>query len=387
MDDLRRSRIAVTAAFVTHGAAAGSWAARVPWAQDRLGLSPGVLGLALLMPAVGSVTALPISGRLVARRGSRAATRIGLLGLCATVGLLVAVPRLPWLICALFCYGVAGGLTDVAMNANGVAVEARRGRPTMSGLHACWSLGLLLGGAVGGGVARAGIGAPTHLGVSAVALMIVGAVTTRRLLDSGSTDVEAAHFARPSRDVLLLGVLCAAAMFAEGAANEWSAVYAHRVDRVDPGTAASAFTAFALAMVAGRLVGDRVTAAFGRVRVLRVAGVLGAGGGAVVATVHRLPATAAGLALLGLGLAVAVPLAFGAAGHHGGDRAGHTIAAVATMGYVGWLAAPAVVGGVAQATSLPVSFGIVAAVTLTLTATAGAARVTPAPAVPASAVF
>jgi sugar phosphate permease len=300
--------------------------------------------------------------------------------LCASVGLLVAVPRQPWLAGALFCSGAAGGLTDVAMNANGVAVEARYARPVMSGLHASWSLGLLLGGAVGAAAAHAGVGAPVHLGVTAVVLVAAAEISTRGLV-ADRADLTAAaataRFVRPSPDVLLLGVLCAAGMFAEGAANEWSAVYAHRVDGVDPGAAAVAFTGFALAMVAGRLVGDRVTAAVGRVRALRAAGVLGATGGAVVATVHHLPATVAGFVLLGLGLATAVPLAFGAAGHRGGESAGHAIAAVATIGYVGWLAAPAVVGGVAQATSLPVSFGIVAAVTLLLTLTAGAARGTP----------
>ncbi|MFL6138062.1 MAG: MFS transporter [Frankiaceae bacterium] len=363
MDEARRDRAAVAAIFLVHGGAAGSLAARVPWVQDRLQLSPGALGLALLMPAVGSVAALPLSGRLVARHGSKRVTRVALVALCAVVGALTAVPRLPWVMTALLLFGVAGAVTDVAMNANAVAVEGRLGRPVMSGLHAMWSLGSLLGGAVGALAAHAGLGAPVHLAVAAGALCAAALLVGPALLDvPGSGTAQAVRFALPSRDVVLLGLLCAAAMFAEGAANEWSAVFAHRVDGVDPGTAAIAFTAFALAMVAGRLMGDRVVARHGSVRALRVAGGVAAAGCALVAAVHALPVTVAGFALLGLGLAVAVPLSFGAAGHGAGERSGHAIAAVATVGYGGWLAAPAVIGGVAQLSSLPTAFVVVAAV-------------------------
>ncbi|CAN5557813.1 MFS transporter [soil metagenome] len=378
---LPTGREALGVVFVLYGAVSGSWAARIPWVQSALGLDPGTLGLALLAPAVGAVCTMPLVGRLVARVGSRAVVRGCVPLLAGSLALPAVMPALPPLVGALALYGAAGGALDVAANAHGVEVERRVGRPVMSGLHGMWSIGGLLGAGLAGAVAARGIGAPVHLASVAVATGLIGTAAVLRLAHpgDGAGPVPAMGLRRPSRRVLLLGLLGFCALFTEGAAADWSAVYLRSVVGTSEGMAATAFAAFSLAMAGGRLVGDRVIAALGPVRVVRTAGCLGAAGLAVALLV---PSTATGLvgfALLGLGMACVVPLAFAAAGS--GDATGsadttggRAIASVATISYLGWLLAPTSIGGLAQATSVTTALGLAVVVTALIPVLGGVLR-------------
>ena len=378
---LPTGRVALGVVFVLYGAVSGSWAARIPWIQAALQLDPGTLGLALLAPAAGAVCTMPLVGRLVARVGSRTVLRGCVPLLAGSLALPALMPALPQLVGALALYGAAGGALDVAANAHGVEVERRVGRPVMSGLHGMWSIGGLLGAALAGVVAARGIGAPLHLAAVAVAAGLVGTAAALRLAHPGGAaePLPAMGLRRPSRRVLLLGVLGFCALFTEGAAADWSAVYLRSVVGTSEGVAAIAFAAFSLAMATGRLVGDRVVAALEPVRVVRTAGCLGAAGLAGALLVPSTATGLAGFALLGLGMACVVPLAFAAAGS--GDAAGsgeafggRAIASVATISYLGWLLAPPSIGGLAQATSLTAALGLAVVATALIPVLAGVLR-------------
>ncbi|MDX6741228.1 hypothetical protein [Actinocorallia sp. A-T 12471] len=159
-------------------------------------------------------------------------------------------------------------------------------------------------------------------------------------------------------------------MFAEGATADWCAVYLRDVVGADPGVAAAAYAAFAVTMAVSRLVGDAVVARFGTVRTVRLGGVLAVAGGALVVTADSPAPAIAGFGLIGLGIAVVVPLAFAAAGRAAAVP-NEGVAAVATITYSCLLISPALVGGLASATSLPVSFAVITAVAALMTLTAG----------------
>jgi MFS family permease len=164
------------------------------------------------------------------------------------------------------------------------------------------------------------------------------------------------------------------AVFAEGASMDWSAIYLRDVTHADPGLAASAFTAFACTMAVARLLGDAVVRRLGPVRTVRASGLTAAVGGALV-VIARTPALAiTGYALIGIGVAVVVPLCFAAAGRIPSSSPGQEIAGVATLAYASGLAAPAAVGWIAEATSLSVSFGLVTVLLLGLVLGAGMLR-------------
>ncbi|MEY9871456.1 MFS family permease [Streptacidiphilus sp. MAP12-33] len=366
---LRRARISVAAVFAIHGAASGSFATRIPWIKDHLHLSAGQLGLALVAPAIGSFLSMPLAGRILHALGHRAGNRLLITLFAAALALPALAPNLPLLVLALFAYGACAGVADVAMNAQAVEVEARLGRSVMSGLHGMWSVGGLLGSAVGVAATAAAVPGPAHLAVVAAALVVLALPACQGLLDVRPEPEEEAppRFTLPPRSALAIGLVGFCAVFAEGAGGDWSGVYLRTVANAAPAVAAASYTAFACTMAIARLSGDAAVRRFGAVPTTRVSGALAAAGGVLVVTATSAVQAIGGFALLGIGIAVVVPLCFAAAGHSG-DNPSRSIAGVATITYTSGLVAPATVGAIAEATSLRVSFVVVTALTLGLIA-------------------
>ncbi len=375
LDRFRSARGAITVVFVLNGMLYGSWAARIPAIQGRLDLGAGALGIALAGVATGALVAMPLSGSWAARRGSRRATRALLTAACIAVALASFAPSLGLLIAGTLALGAANGGLDVAMNAQGAAVERRSRRLIFSSLHAGFSLGGLVGALTGAAAAAAAVDVRVNLTVVGALALAVGLPVTRALLPaSADAAPDGHHFARPTRALWALGILAFCCLLAEGAAADWSAVYVEDALGAPAGQAALAFAAFSATMTLGRLVGDRLAGALGSVRLLRISGlVAGIGlGGALIVAVPG--AAIAGFAFLGAGLSVVVPIVFRSAAATPGGAAGPSLAAVSTLGYLGFLAGPPLVGGLAELTSLPVALGIVVACATSTAALAGATR-------------
>ncbi|MFJ8768653.1 MFS transporter [Streptomyces clavifer] len=374
-EQVRRARYAVAAVFAVHGAVTGSFATRVPWVQDHASVSAGQLGLALAFPAIGASLTMPLAGRVSHRFGARTALR-GLLALWTLALILPALaPNLVTLCAALFVYGATAGMSDVAMNALGVEVENRLDKSIMSGLHGMWSVGALLGSAAGTVAAHLGTDARLHHTMAALVLTALALVACRNVLDLRSEPDEEPppRFTLPPRSALVIGAVGFCAVFAEGASMDWSAVYLRDIMGSSAGLAAASTTAFALMMAIARIAGDRVVDRFGAVRTVRVSGLLATVGGLLVVLAPGPAAALCGFGLLGLGVAVVVPLAFAAAGRSG-DNPSRAIAGVATITYTSGLIAPSAVGSLAEATSLLASFGLVTVLAFGLVLGAGVLR-------------
>ncbi|MFE2462902.1 MFS transporter [Streptomyces sp. NPDC059402] len=358
--EVKRARYAVAAVFAVHGSVTGSFATRVPWIQDHADVSAGQLGLALAFPALGASLAMPLAGRVTHRFGARAALRFLLALWTLALVLPSLAPNLVTLCLALFVYGATAGMSDVAMNALGVEVENRLDRSIMSGLHGMWSAGALIGSAAGTLAAHLGTDARTHHVLAATVLTVTGLVACTWVLDLQPAEDEdpPPRFALPPRSALLIGAVGFCAVFAEGASLDWSAVYLRDELETSAGLAAACTTGFTLTMALSRLVGDKVVDRFGAVRTVRVSGVLATLGGLLVVVGGHPAVAMTGFALMGLGIAVVVPLCFAAAGRAGSNPS-LAIAGVATITYTSGLVAPSAIGGLAQATSLVVSFGLV----------------------------
>ncbi|MEV5175835.1 MFS transporter [Streptomyces flaveolus] len=374
-DEVRRARYAVAAVFAVHGAVTGSFATRVPWVQDHTSLGAGQLGFALAFTALGASCAMPLAGGITHRFGSRTALR-GLLALWTLSLILPSIaPNLVTLCLAMFVYGASAGMADVAMNALGVEVERRLHKSIMSGLHGMWSAGALIGSAAGTLAAHLGADARVHFALASAVLTVLGLVACTWVLDLQPAEDEEPppRFALPPRSALLIGAVGFCAVFAEGASLDWSAVFLR--DRLDSsaGLAAASTTGFMLTMAVARIAGDAVVNRFGAVRTVRAGGVLAVLGGLLIVLAGHPAVAMAGFALMGLGIAVVVPLCFAAAGH-AGPNPSQAIAGVATITYTSGLVAPSLIGGVAQATSLMVSFVVVTVLACGLAAFAGVLR-------------
>ncbi|MFD7451960.1 MFS transporter [Kitasatospora sp. NPDC059827] len=375
LSEPHRARRSIALVFGVHGAVGGTFVTRIPWIQDRLNLSPGQLGLALVMPAIGSSLAMPLAGRVVHRYGGRAAVR-GLLSLwCLALTLPALAPSLPALCAVLLVYGATAGTADVAMNAQGVEIEQRLGRSVMSGLHGMWSAGGLVASGFGILAAHLALDARLQLAVTALVLLALAQPVCRGLPDLRSPEESEAppRFALPPRSSLVIGLVGFCAVFGEGASMDWSGVYLKDVTGASATVAAASYTAFAFTMAVSRLAGDAVVRRLGAVRTSRLSGAVATLGGVLVVAADTPALAVPGFALIGIGVAVIVPLAFAAAGRIGNNPS-QAIAGVATVTYTSGLIAPAVIGALAQATSLTVSFGLVTLLALALLLSAGALR-------------
>jgi hypothetical protein len=376
-----RARLAVASIFFVNGAVLASWVPHIPFVKARLAIGDGTLGLILLAMAIGALCALSVAGWSVARFGSRRVTIAAAYGLCATMPLptiaaLTLSSAMPWAALplvgvALFLLGACNGTLDVAMNAQAVVVEARYARAIMSSFHGLFSLGGLAGAAVAGIATQLGVAPLPHViasaALGAVAVLLAQPCLLRVAPAAGHTPV----FVRPTGRLRWLGLLAFAALMAEGAMADWSAVYLHDVLAASPALAAAGFAACSLAMAAGRLSGDQAVRAWGAGTVLRASGVLAALGLSAALLAGNVGAAIVGCGLVGLGVANAVPILFSRAGREPGVDPAVGLAAVASTGYLGFLAGPPLIGLVAELAGLPLGLGVVALACALLAAGAG----------------
>jgi MFS family permease len=357
---LRRARISVGAVFLIHAAVFGSWAPRIPAIKHHVGVGDGGLGVALAGLAVGLFVGTRVAGGIVDRFGSRRAIRVGALALCATLLGPALADDLATLTAALAVLGVVAGFLDVSMNAQAVAVERGYARPIMSGLHGLWSIGLLAGALGAAAAAAAGASPTLHfalvaLGLASASLMLLGG-----LLSAGAE-------ALPAEDgdaglsgwrlllapvVLFLGLIAFSSFIGEGAAADWSAVYLR--DNLDSSHAfaTAAFAAFSFAMAASRFAADRLSARFGPAAVVRTGALVAAVGLAVGLALAEPVAAVIGFGLLGLGLAPVVPITFSAAGNTRLGPTGVILGRVVTIGYLGSIIGPVLIGAFASVVGL-----------------------------------
>jgi MFS family permease len=378
------ARVGVAAVFFLNGFGFGSWVPRIAEIQAKLALSDGQLGLALFMAAVGALITMPLAGAAAHRVGSRRVTAVSVL--CFALGL-PAVALAPGALAfggVLLLFGAAFGSLDVAMNAQGVAVEKALRRPIMSSLHGMFSLGGMAGAGATALVAAAGIGLVPHFVALCVLVAPLGLAACWPMLPAADEGgAPGPGFARPSAALLLPGLVALAGLLTEGAVADWSAVYLSKSLAAGTSVAAAAFAAFSLAMAAGRFTGDRLVLRFGGDRVLRVGGALAASGLALTLLIGHAVVAILGFAMVGAGLSCVFPVILSTAARTPGLPPSAAIAAVCTVGYVGFLLGPPLIGGLAELLGLPAALGVVVAL-CGLIAVLGSGARRPAPALSTS---
>jgi hypothetical protein len=328
----------------------------------------------LLAGAVALMIAQPLAGALAVRTGSRPITVAGAGAYLLALALAGLAPAPGIFALALVAMAGANGALDVSMNAQAIALAQRAPRHIFASFHAAFSFGALAGAGAGSLAAAAGLRPATHLALAAALLAGVMLAARPGLLPAcADARSEGPLFARPSRALAALGALAFCALLAEGAVNDWSAILLDRETPARPALAALGLAAFSLTMGAGRLAADPLTARCGRVAVIRGGGLLAFGGLVLALAGGGAAPGIAGFAIMGAGLSGLFPLALSAAGQAAGPAA-PSLAAVATSGYAAFVAGPALIGLLSDATSLPTALSLVGVVCLAAAALAAAAR-------------
>jgi predicted MFS family arabinose efflux permease len=367
---LRAARLAVSALFWVSGVLFANWVARIPAVQTERGLSHGELGLALLALGLGALVSMPLAGWAAVRVGSDRVCRWAAFGYCALLPGLALAPGNALFVAGLFCFGAVHGALDVAMNLQAVEVERGYDRPIMSSFHALFSFGGLVGSLMGGAVAAAGLGPRLHFSIVAALLIAVSVLfifphlaREERPVESTDREEPEVSLQLPARRLAILGIIAFCVMMGEGAMADWSAIFLRTVTGAGEGIAAAGYAAFSVAMAIGRFTGDRLTLRFGPVNLVRGGGLLAATGLALALFFGQPIVALAGFAIVGAGFATVVPVVFSAARQ--------SIAGVSTIGYLGFLLGPPLIGLAAEWLGLREALILVMATSLLLAALAG----------------
>jgi MFS family permease len=401
----RTPALATAAVFLLNGTVIAAWVSRLPATRDRLDADPRTIGLVILMLGLGSLTVMPFVGRLVARFTSRPIVIASAVG---SVVMLVVASLTPGAVltgAALLLLGACYGAWDVAMNVQGSFVDRQAGRDYMPRYHACWSLGGLIGAGLGALAAAAGMALTLHFTIAAVVAGVGTVLITRRwYLDDREQseapaqpdDVVATGSAAPDADdvavaaartrllstrLVLIGIVTLGTVLLEGAAADWIALYLTDERGTTESVAALGYATFALAMAAARFSGTAVIDRLGRSRAVLISGVLATAGVITTLAVPGVGGALVGILMWGLGVALVFPAAMSAGGETPG-RAADGIAAVATIGYGGFLLGPPLIGLLANEIGLGTALWLLTAmgVAIAVLSPAVAPRRTTAPA-------
>ncbi|WP_333820264.1 MFS transporter [Ohtaekwangia sp.] len=359
---LFRNRVAVKISFFINGFVLANWLSRLPRIQELYHADNGTISIVLLAMSVGAVSAMPFSGWVIIKNGSRKITLLSLLMYCIIVPLLPYMPNVPALMALYLVMGIFTGMLDVAMNAQAVMVEKQYKRPIMTSFHALFSIGMALGAWCGALFTDLHAALIEHFGIVVFASLMAAAWASRNLIydkPDPSLKHDGPLFRLPNKALLSIGIITFCCMLGEGAMSEWSVNFMENIARSEKAVAPIALSAFATAMTVGRILGDKLRFIFGDQKMIMAGGLIATIGLSIAVTIATPWTGIAGFFLVGLGLSTIVPIAYSISGHTKDLPPGVGLAMVTTIGYSGFLIGPPVIGFIADWQTLRIALTFV----------------------------
>jgi len=357
----RINRIAVSVFFFIAGLTFATWASRIPDIKEKLQLSEAGLGSVLFALPMGLMASLLLTGWLIGRFGSRRVVIGSALAYPAILILLGLASTTFQLVVGLFFFGLIANFVNIAMNTQAVGVEGMYGRSIMASFHGLWSLAGFTGATIANFFVSGGISPFLHFVIVAIACGLLVLVSYKSTLPS-NTDVKSNQpiFVRPDKYIFILGLIAFCCMVCEGAMADWSGVYFKKVVETPAAYITLGYVAFTGTMATGRFLGDWLVTKFGVKRMLQMSGTLIASGLLLAVFFPNLITATAGFLLVGFGVSSVVPIAYGLAGKSTTMSPGMALSAVSTIGFLGFLIGPPLIGFIAEASSLRISFALIA---------------------------
>ena len=362
-------RHAIAVAFLLRGFIQGSWYPRIPGVVADVGIPPAQLGVVFFLFALGNMVAFAVAARLITRIGSPRTHMVFALPFALIVVAMSLAPDTVQFGIGMFLFGFFTGGFDISTSVQGAVVERGTRRPIMSGLYGFFSVGALAGSFSSGMLAQIGTSIQMQFVVIGIIAIPVTILVTNGLLPDDVVPVNHDPKSRrlpslPPKVLIPLGLMIVCVALGEETVNNWAALYLRDSLGASPAIASLAYTAFAIATAVGRLIGDSVIARVGVDRTLTAGSILAAFGVGFGMLVNQPWAVIVGYTLMGFGLSVVVPVTYRRANDIPGIPRASAVATVASIGYIGFLIGPLMVGAVADVGSLRIAIGAVSAVLL-----------------------
>ena len=333
----------------------GTWAIYIPTVKENLSIDKSQLGIAIFFLSLGVFTIFPMASTIINRVGVGKSTWYGVILSCAAAMLPLIAPSYYSLMGALFLFGASNGFTDISMNTLVTELEKEDNEKFMSASHGFFSLGGVLAGL--GSFLIGPLGNPTlHMGLAVALVFTVNFIFHKNFKHIEAAPVEKEAFSlKLFKPLLLLGLISFVSMGSEGAIVDWSGLYLKEISIAPEALWGAGFLGFQVTMTLGRFLGDGISSKIGSVRIVAVGALLAIGGYLLVLTTYTYLAIL-GFSLSGLGFSVMVPEIFRIGGNVKGVDSSQGVSFVAGTGYAGFLCAPPILGFLADASSLKLSF-------------------------------
>ena len=354
-------RFATTVFFFISGFGYSSWASRIPSIQQQLQLNEAELGGVLLAAPIGLMITMPFTSRLLSKVNSKKIMLMGAL----LFNLVLCLPGFTdktWqLVVTLLCFGSTRNLLNLSANSQAVGVQKFYPKSIMTTFHGIWSLAGFAGAAVGLLMISLNIGTRFHLVAVSIVLMFLSLFFYKNTLEQPPVKQEKRpFFSLPDKHLMKFALICFGCMSCENTMYDWGAIYFQKIVHATKPASTAAFVIYMVFMTIGRFFGDRLVNKIGIKKILNLCGWFILSGLILAVGIPYLIPAAIGFALVGLGVSCIVPLVFSMAGRSKTMSSGQALAAISTVGYIGFLLMPPFVGFVAQAFNLRWSFGIIA---------------------------
>lgn len=357
-----QNRIAVKIAFFINGFVYGGWTSRLPRIQEAYQIDDGVTSMVLLACSIGAFCAMPFTGWVIIKNGSRRITLVAAILYCTALLFIPFMPGIASLMILFFLMGIPSGMLDVAMNAQAVMVEQAYKRPIMTSFHALFSIGMALGALITALFVSLNQDLPVHFAI-VVAASFMALVWASKNLVQDKPHADDVHsgplFRLPTTQLLTIGVIAFCCMLGEGAIGDWSVNYMQNIAHSPEALAPIGLSAFAIAMTLGRVFGDRVRTIAGDKKLIAFGGLVATLGLGVALLIPQPYVAIAGFFLVGIGLSTIVPITYSLAGKAKGLPSGVGISMVTTVGYAGLFFGPPIIGFLATWQTLRVALVVV----------------------------
>lgn len=363
---LNRMRLAVSLFYFSMGLTFATWASRIPDIKETLHLNEADLGTVLFAIPLGQLLIMPFSGKIVIRYGSSKTVVFGIIFYILSMATLGLATEVWQLMLSLFFFGIFSNFTNISVNTQGILTEGIFRRPIMSSFHGAWSLAGFTGALIGLLMINLGLKPLYHFAIVAVLLYINIFANYRHLVKTRPAKPQVV--ARENKRSLIpkinpalawLGVIGFCSMVSEGIMFDWSGVYFKEVVKAPESLVILGYTSFMIMMASGRFIGDKITGRFGRKRVLAISGFLISGGMYIAVFFPYVVPAAIGFMLVGLGVSTVVPGVYSLAGKTPGIEPSQALTAVSSISFLGFLLGPPVIGYIAHAVGLKMSFAII----------------------------
>jgi MFS family permease len=362
MNYLSQRRVALGALFFFMGICFASWAARIPDIQSKFQLSEGQLGTLLLCLPIGSMVGLPIAGWSVHHYGSRIVILICSFAYALSLPLIGLAPNL-WVIApVLILFGMLGNIMNISLNTQALGLENQLGKSILASFHGVWSMAGFTGAGLGAGMIFLSFSPAAHYVVVALLSILMILLSQKFVINDKQTAGEEGGLVLRKPDSLLLrvGLISFLGMMAEGCMFDWSGVYFKKIVEAEPELVSLGYVCFMGAMASGRFVTDKAINRYGKIPVLQVSGILIFLGLLLAVLFPSLYTAALGFLLVGFGVASIVPVSYGIAGRSKLYSPSVALAMVSTLSFFGFLVGPPLIGFIAEAFNLKISFALIA---------------------------